>query len=330
MISKTKYIINDATIKELFSAARIDGIIDISPLGAGEYNAVYGVKTHNKDYALKIAPANDIPILTYEKNMMLSEIYWYDKMKTHTSISVPQICHSDFTLKIIPVNYFIMEKLPGLHLDEMDFSETEKVESATITAKMAAMIHQVKNDKFGYIQNELYDSWYQAIRAMVKAVINDCVSIGKKTERGEKLLSLIDKHKAVLEKVECCMVNFDIWPANIICTREGRQLKYSWIDPERSFWGDRIFDFVCLEPGTPLADKKASITAYNTVTDKPIVICKDEQIRYAVALGYLALIMEVERYYRYTPSDLGWKRNVKSSAIFYSSAFNTLENKTFY
>lgn len=52
------------------------------------------------------------------------------------------------------------------------------------------------------------------------------------------------------------MVNFDIWWPNIICNRENGEIKYAWIDPERSFWGDRIADFVCLEYQKPLEKKK--------------------------------------------------------------------------
>lgn len=317
--------LDNATIEKLFGAAGIDGVEDISPLGAGEYNAVFGAKAHGIEYALKIAPTDDVPVMTLEKNMMASEIYWYKQMSEHTPIAVPKIFFMDFSKKLIPTSYFIMEKLSGQQLDKMDFTESEKAESATVTAKMAAMIHKVKNDKFGYIQNEQYENWHKAISAMVSAVIKDCKAKGKRSKRGEKLLALIEKHKAVLEKAECCMVNFDIWPPNIMCKRENGEINYAWIDPERSFWGDRIADFVCLETTLPLADKKASLEAYNAVSDKPVIVTEDEKIRYAVALGYLALIMEVEKYYRYTPRHFGWWRNVLFSKMLFKSAFLALD-----
>lgn len=74
------------------------------------------------------------------------------------------------------------------------------------------------------------------------------------------------------------MVNFDIWEPNILCTRTTASIDYAWIDPERSFWGDPIADFVCLEFLTPLKDKTVSLFAYNEVAQKPLSIGHEESI----------------------------------------------------
>lgn len=327
MISRTKYKIDNATIEKLFQAAGTGQITEITPLGAGEYNAVFTVKEGEKEYVLKIAPKSNIPVLTYEKDMMVSEVFWYSQMKAHTQITVPQIYYSDFGKKLIPTNYFIMEKLSGRQMDQMEFSEEERTSSTAEMARMAAQIHKIKNDKFGYIQNELYDNWYLAIRGMVQAAIKDCRRKGKGSRRGKKLLAYIDKYKNILEKAECSMVNFDIWAPNILCQREDSEIKYSWIDPERSFWGDRIADFVCLEVMTPLADKKISLKAYNEVSDRPVLATKEEKIRWAVAQAYLALIMETEKYYRYSLFHYGWWRNVSGADKFFIEACNVLDQK---
>ncbi len=325
MISRTKFKVDNAGIEKLFKAAGIDGCSEIAPLGAGEYNAVFSVKANGKEYAIKIAPTDDIPVLTYEKNMMASEVFWYKQMKEYSPITVPEIYAADFSKKLIPANYFIMEKLPGLQLDKMDFTQAEKTEAVSEMAKMAAYIHEIKNDKFGYIQNGLFNDWYPAIRSMVTAIIGDCASKGRKSKRGEKLLAYIDQNKTALNKAECCMVNFDIWPPNILCKRENGKIRYAWIDPERSFWGDKMVDFVCLEMMKPLAEKKVSLAAYNAVAVKPVAVTADEEIRYAAAQGYLALIMETEKYYRYTPRHFGWWRNVLASALLYRKAFGELK-----
>lgn len=54
MISKTKYKIENKEIEKIFRAAGIGGITGISPLGAGEYNAVFSVSTREKEYVLKM------------------------------------------------------------------------------------------------------------------------------------------------------------------------------------------------------------------------------------------------------------------------------------
>ena len=187
-------------------------------------------------------------------------------------------------------------------------------------------MHRVHNDKFGYIQNELYGNWHLALCSIIKNLIADCERKGKTTKRGDRFLAYADKYKEVFEKAECCMVNFDIWDPNIICTRENDRIEYAWIDPERCFWGDRIVDFICLEMFSQLKDKKASLEGYNAVAELPIAANSDEIIRYAAAQALMGLIMETEKYYRYTPHHIGWWRNVGVSAFVFKQAFEVFKN----
>jgi len=326
MVSRTKFEIDNKTIASLFQAAGLDGAADITPLGAGEYNAVFSVKAGGEEYAIKIAPQETVPILTYEIDMMASEMFWYQQIKEHTQIAVPKIFASDLEKKQIPAEYFIMEKLPGQPLNTMKLTPDEKQDSNTQLAQMAAQIHKIKNDKFGYIQNALYDDWYQAIRAMTQACIDDCARKGKQSPNGLKLLAYIDRHQAVLQQAESCMVNFDLHSGNIVAKRANGVLQYAWIDPERSFWGDRICDFVCLEMMKPFAEKKDSLAAYNAAAEQPVLATKEESIRYAAAQAYIGLIMETEKYFRYSRRHFGWWRNVGACMWLFPSAFKVLES----
>ncbi len=325
MVSKTKFLLSDDAIKKLFQKAGINGVKSIAPLGAGEYNAVYEVIA-DKPYVLKVAPGDDAPVLTYERDMIKSEVYWYSVMREKTDIHVPEVYYSDFSRELIPTGWFIMEKMAGKQRNEFQMSDEEKKLKERATAEMVSKMHRVHNDKFGYIQNELYDNWYLALRSIVENLIADCKKKGKKTKRGEKLLNYVDKYKDVFEKAECCMVNFDIWDPNIMCTRENGEIKYAWIDPERCFWGDRIVDFICLEMFSQLKDKKASLEGYNAVAELPIAANSDEIIRYAAAQALMGLIMETEKYYRYTPHHIGWWRNVGVSAFVFKQAFEVFKN----
>jgi aminoglycoside phosphotransferase (APT) family kinase protein len=316
MVSKTKYKINDTEVANIFQSAGLGGISGTEPLGAGEYNAVFGVKAGGKDYAIKIAPNDKTPVLSYEKDMIASELYWYEKIRTNTPILVPEVYFSDFTRAIIPAPYFIMEKLPGVTLDQADKMVKDAADAQLAT--MAGYIHNIRGDGFGYIQMKSHDDWYGAVRAMTEAIIGDCAAKKKKTPNGERLIEFIDRHKDVLKKAECRMVNFDLWMPNVICLPAG---DYAWIDPERGFWGDPVADFVCLETMKPFEQKTISMEAHNAVCDIKITSSPEILIRYAVALGYLGLIMEVEKYYRYTPVNPGWLRNTAFSGILFKRAF---------
>lgn len=328
MKSRTKFPVTHDDVKRLFAAAGMGDAVSSAPLGAGEYNTVMSVKTDNgKEYALKIAPSPEAEILAYEKGMMQAEIYWYDTMRKHTSIRVPEVYYCDFTRKLLPADWFIMEKLSGAHPSPSKMNDDEKRRYTERMAQMAAELHKIKNDRFGYIQGELYDSWYEAIRAMTVTLISECEAKGRRTTRGERLLGYIDRYKDVLARAECCMVNYDIWAPNIIVSSSpDGYAEYQWIDPERSFWGDRMADFICLELTKPLKEKTASIAAYNEVADIPVKCTREEEIRWAVMCAYMGLLQETEKYYRYTPLMAGWWRNVISGGLLsYRMGFAALE-----
>lgn len=324
MISKTKYLLDDGTIRKMCKKAGIKDIKSIAPLGAGEFNAVYEI-TANKAYVLKIAPSDSTPVMTYEKNMMQTEVYWYDIIRNNTNIKVPEVYYTDFSKSLINTEWFIMEKLEGKQRNEISI---DKAELNKKTAHMVAQIHNIKNDKFGYVQNTLYNSWYDALYNMINNLILDAERLHKSSKRGKRLLAYAQKYKDLLEAAPCCMVNYDIWDPNVICRyNDKNEIEFQWIDPERSFWGDRIFDFIYLENSMDLINKKTdSVKYYNEASPLPIELNREIEIRYAFAMGLLALIQEVEKYYRYTPVNFGWWRNISSSKYFYSKAFGVLKN----
>lgn len=324
MRSKTKFKIDEAKLKELFAQVGITGG-GISTLGAGEFNSVFQTSGGGKSAVIKIAPGADAPTQRYEKHMMRSELYWYHKLQSNTDIRVPEIYLEDTSQKLIPTDYFIMEKLAGITLDKAALTAGEKNGILAEIAKMTAKMHKIKNDKFGYIQQPLYGDWYQAIRGMTELLMADAAKKGRHPGYSKKLLGYIDKYKTVLEKAECCMVNFDLWEPNFMIDKTDGKITVSLIDPERCFWGDRIADFVCLEFMKMPPDKTISINAYNSVAETPVTFSREETIRYAIALGYLGAVMGIEKHYRYSPARFGWWRNLLASKMLTSRAFKLLE-----
>ena len=321
--SKTKFSATNEEVIRMFEANNMPRIKTIETLGNGEFNAAFKVCTEeNKEYVVKIAPPRDSKVLTYENNMMESEVFWYEQMREKTDICIPEVYASDFSQKIIPASYFIMEKMDGKPLWEMGFSETEYAKVQEQKIDMLTQIHRIHNHLFGYRQTGLHNSWYEAIRGMVSNLIKDCEAMGIETPNGHKLLMAIDKHEDLLGDCECCMVNFDLWDSNVLYHNG----KLCWIDPERSFWGDRIADFITLGKGqkSPLSEKLAEIETYNRTAKTPIVYDKNMEIRYQVAVGYLALIEEVEKYVRYEPEEENYIRNTVDAEAMFEMAFGVL------
>ena len=325
VVSKTKYEASEAEIKELFALHKVGDVTEIAPLGNGEFNAAYKVTCDNGvSYALKIAPPENAKVLSYEKNMMESEVFWYSQMHEKTDILCPKVYASDFSKEVIKSNCFIMEMMEGEPLWAMNFSDKEYEEAQKQKICMLTKIHRITNDRFGYMQMGLMPSWYEALRNMALKLVTDCKELGYDTPDGEKFISLIDKHEKLLRAVPCRMVNFDLWDSNVLFNAGTG--KICWIDPERGFWGDPVADFITLGSGqkSPLSDKQKELDIYNEMAEEKIQLTKDTEIRYALAVCYLALIEEVEKYVRYESDDPTYIRNTVDSRDMYDMAFGIL------
>ena len=200
VISKTKYEASEEEIRELFSFHKLGNVVDTAALGNGEFNAAYKVICDNGvTYALKIAPQEGSKVLSYEKNMMEAEVFWYSQLHEKTDILCPEVYVSDFSKEIIKSNCFIMEMMPGEPLWVMGFSaeEYEAVQKQKIA--MLVKIHRISNDGYGYIQTGLRASWYEALKNMAVRLVDDCKSLGHDTPDGERFVRLIDKYEKLLE-----------------------------------------------------------------------------------------------------------------------------------
>ena len=240
---------------------------------------------------------------------------------------MPEVVHTDFSRTLLPSDYFIMRRIPGRQMNEMDFTPAERSAAVATLPRMAAQIHRIRHESFGYPQCGFSGSWDRALEAMTDAVARDARAMNQPVSNCEAILRLIEKHRGVLERAECRMVNFDLWEANILCERTPDGIVYTWIDPERSFWGDPVMDFICFEPDKPLRDKRASMEAYNLAAERKITPDRETEIRFAFAQAYLGIIMEVERYYRYQPGDEGWERNSAVYGHLLAGAFACLEDQ---
>lgn len=323
IISRTKYEATEDEISRLFEVNGVGKVVKSCPLGDGEFNAAFKVTCEDgKDYVLKIAPPKDASVLSYEKNMMDSEVYWYRMMKEKTDILCPDIYASDFSGKIIKSSCFIMQMMEGEPLWKCDFTKEEEKRVQAEKIGMLTKIHCIKNDRYGYRQLGLHGSWHEALRSMTENLVKDCKNIGYDTPDGEQFLKLIDKNEDVLRKAPCRMVNFDLWDSNVLYDN-GRLV---WIDPERGFWGDPVADFITVGPGqkAPLTEKKNEIEIYNRTAKETIELCRDTEIRYACAVAYLALIEEVEKYVRYEPDHPNYIRNTVDARDMYDMAFGVI------
>lgn len=95
MKSKTKTLPTDAVLRDMLKQAGLDSAgVQFRLLGDGMFNAVFAAET-NPPVVMKIAPRPQVPVMTYERDMLATELYWYDQIRQHTEITVPDILYSD-------------------------------------------------------------------------------------------------------------------------------------------------------------------------------------------------------------------------------------------
>lgn len=324
MKSKTKYLLNESQISEIFNSAKLGAVANVTELSAGEFNSAYHVKANGTEYVLKIAPKDNTHTLTYESDIIAREVEFYRLIAEKTDVKTPKIYYYDDTLSIIPTKYFIMEMLDSKPLNTVKLSKSERQKVNKLIGEMVAKLHTVKGNGFGYEQNGLYSNWYLALRSMVENLINDCARLNKKCKKGAKLLEFIDKSKAILERVEPVYTHYDIWDGNVFYINNNGDIELTLIDTERGFWGDGIGDFVSIELLTAL-NKKKSVIGYNKLVEKPISFTRDEMIRYYIMTAYLGLIVYTEKFARYKTWQSKYFINIVLSNIMLKQAFNGLK-----
>ena len=322
MKSKTKTLPTDAVLRDMLKQAGLDSAgVQFRLLGDGMFNAVFAAET-NPPVVMKIAPRSQVPVMTYERDMLATELYWYDQIRQHTEIIVPDILYSDPAGNLCGAPWVVMERLPGVHRDKCPLPSAEKHRR---TAEMVAQIHNVSGTGYGYVQNGLYENWADAYISMIENLLADARRMGKTSRRGQRLLAYARQYRAVLAAAPCVMVNFDLWRSNILCHTVDGQTRFAWIDPERSLWGDPVLDFLPLESFTAPLDKKTlSLAAHNALCRVPVQVNRETRLRYAFAQGLLALIQEVEKYYRFTPLSQGWMVDIGGASVAYKAAFAAL------
>ena len=95
--------------------------------------------------------------------MMRSEVHWYSLMRERTDIPVPEVFYADFSRELLPADWFVMSMIEGRHPGGEKEEEAQALTEQL--ARMAASMHKVKGEGFGYIQRGLHPTWHDAVRA---------------------------------------------------------------------------------------------------------------------------------------------------------------------
>ena len=247
MESLTKNRQNEDTIrkmvKKFFSPLELK---DYRELTEGYFNIAYEVELSNgKKTVLKIAPSKEIRVMTYEQNIMYSEVQAMRIVRENCNVPVAEIYGYDDSCTICKSPYFFMEKLSGESLNSIkETLAAEQIDS--IYSETGTMIHSVNSIPcpcFGYPGQPEYQGteWYSVFYRMIEALLEDAKQVNVDIKiSSDELISELKRDRAVFEEViEPSFVHWDCWDGNIF-VENGKVVGI--IDWERVLWADLLME----------------------------------------------------------------------------------------
>ena len=315
MTSKTKQHISKNIISEIFNKHSLGNVINTTVLTGGKFNTVLKIQTEDQNqYVIKIAPDSSTEVLTYEQQLIKSEVYIYKLLSNVKKVHFPKIFGYNWD-DSFKYKYLIMEFIEGDMLSDVKLSQMDYDKVTFDLGCAMAEIHTIHNDSgFGYIQNGLKETWKDAYYNMIENVINDGINKNAKIPYLEKIKKTVEENEFVLDFVKVpSLVHFDLWTGNIIV----KNCKlYALIDCERAMFGDIMGEFISLDylSTFDLENNKQLIRGYNSIAEQKINFDKYDLIRLYLMKLYLGLIAYVEPYYRLskiTPEFYGTRNYAK-------------------
>lgn len=250
MESHTKTKISNTQQELLVSTAFGDHITikESKELTGGYFNAAYKILlSDGRSTILKVAPAQEIETLSYEHDIMVSEVSALRLMKSIGSVPVPEVYAFDNSREVFPCDYFFMEVVEGQPYDEVKESLTPE-QRAAIEFELGQynrLINDIQGTEFGMFNGSMRSeegSWRECFTTLINNLLNDARRLGAKMPISyETIEAELAGRLNVLDEVkEPKLVHWDLWDGNIF-VREGKIV--ALIDWERALWGDPLMEY---------------------------------------------------------------------------------------
>ncbi|WP_233827113.1 phosphotransferase family protein [Saccharothrix sp. S26] len=276
----------DSLTKRRLPAAELDALIRRAlgvPLAAhveltdGMFNTAYRLTAADgRETVLKVAPPPDVPLLTYEHDIMRTEALAFELMAAR-GLPVPEVLlHEDGLL--------LMTALKGEPWSTARPRLTD-AEHGALRRELGTIVrdlHRITGDVFGYVQGPNAGTWREAFTAMVEAVVADADRFG--VELPDVRPAFAARAHLLDDVAEPVLVHFDLWEANIFLLDGHVE---GIIDPERALFGDPLAEIATVALFTELDDDYKAGYGVEGFTDA-------EEVRIALYRAYLCLVMIVE------------------------------------
>ncbi|SEO79433.1 Fructosamine-3-kinase [Amphibacillus marinus] len=247
MHSSTKSQLTTKQINNLvsthFPAQQIEAIIELTD---GYFNNAYRISFIGyQPVILKIAPTPMTQVMTYEHNILQTEVDMLELVKQATNIPVPAVLAYDFSRHQCPSAYFFMEEIIGTPLNKIAKLHENIAKDIFLyqLGQYNFTLNQLTNTTFGYPGEKKLqaNNWFDCFYQMIVWAIQDRLTLAIPLSVSDQaILELLKKHKYYFEAVESAqLVHWDLWAGNVFV--DNKQIS-GIIDFERCLWGDPLLE----------------------------------------------------------------------------------------
>ncbi|WP_155375350.1 phosphotransferase family protein [Catellatospora vulcania] len=294
MRSITKPVLSDADIARLIRQclgehAVVAGHEEFTD---GYFNAAHAVRLEDgREVVLKVAPDKGLTMLTYEVDLMHTEIEFFERAAA-AGVPLPKMWHADAEGGVM-----VMDRLRGVSFEQA--KQTMAAEQVLAVrhelGRIAAAVTAVTGERFGYPRRDgrtRSASWRESFLCFVDDILADATATDRPLPRpADEIRELVVCHAPLLDAVTVpALVHFDLWDGNVFVLPDGDGWRVeAVIDGERAFYGDPVAELVSLISWVPDDQVAATVDGF-----LGRALTTAEQTRLTLYQIYLWLILVAE------------------------------------
>ena len=283
---------------------------NFTELNGGYCNVIYKISLP-QPAILKIAPSPNIELMSYEKNLLQTEVSVLRLVEKQTSIRCPHVLFYDDSCSLCNAPYFIMSIIAGDTLSTLPkpSANLQNKYKATI-GNYLSQLNKIHNNYYGLFSDCLNpqkndtstvsDNNRDFMLKLFRMTLDDGIkkNCDLKATSYDGLWQLIVKNSSFFETNEkAALVHWDLWEGNEFV--EHNEIS-GIIDFERALWADPLMEN---EFSSFLQPTTSFLNAYGKTEFTP-----EENIRRQFYKIYRELVMIIECPYRNyeTPAQYNW------------------------
>ena len=248
MDAVSKFWQPEATLKQMTERALGEQLHSFiaKPLDGGFCNAVYLITANDKEMVLKIAPHENIEMLSDEKNLLLNEAQMLAFINERLSIPIPRVLLHDTSCTICESPYLFITKIDGTSYDKVieKLSEQERAKVKHRVGQITAKINSIQHTQFG--RPQLPESFTHSNSEFMFGVFRMLLDDGLAKNlviphvSYDELWDLIYSNQEAFDDCkQPSLIHNDIWDGNIMIHNNTLS---GIIDFERCSWGDYLLE----------------------------------------------------------------------------------------